>query len=133
MCVCISHTCLTLNNRFQTKMGCWGGAATEPKCQTWLIKVGGRHRRRPEGKGRERAPRPTSPELCPCQLQPTSWCCVDADWRGAAWTLLCCWRTVAAEREGRNVSTTWYGDTWCARFRAALVVPSCVDFGRGIL
>ena len=24
MCVCISHTCLTLNNRFQTKMGCWG-------------------------------------------------------------------------------------------------------------
>ena len=36
MCVCISHTCLTLNNRFQTKMGCWGGAATKPKCQTWL-------------------------------------------------------------------------------------------------
>ena len=35
MCVC-SHTCLTLNNRFQTKMGCWGGAATKPKCQTWL-------------------------------------------------------------------------------------------------
>ena len=24
MCVCISHTCLTLNNKFQTKMGCWG-------------------------------------------------------------------------------------------------------------
>ena len=23
MCVCISHICLTLNNRFQTKMGCW--------------------------------------------------------------------------------------------------------------
>ena len=23
MCVCISHICLTLNNKFQTKMGCW--------------------------------------------------------------------------------------------------------------
>ena len=26
---------------------------------------------------------------------------------------------------------TWYGVTWYARFRAARVVPSCVDFWRG--
>ena len=61
MCVYISHTFLTLNNRFQTKMGGWGS-----------------------------------------QLQ------------GGLPSLL-----------------TSYGVTWYARFRAARVVPSCVDFWRG--
>ena len=55
MCVCISHTCLTLNNRFQTKMGCWGSRSyrlvhkvpRSPSVHSCVdFGRGGRHRRR---------------------------------------------------------------------------------------
>jgi hypothetical protein len=120
MCVCISQTCLTLNNRFQTEMVVGVRAATWRFAQfvaaygdTWYARFrapqavpscvdfgrGDRHRRRSEDKGRERAPRPRSPSCAPVSCSPPAWCSVPvgAMPRGRRCG---CWRKVAAEREG---------------------------------
>ena len=53
MCVCISHTCLTLNNRFQTKIGCWGSRSYVEVCPVYGLRT--------ESLGTQG---PARPELC---------------------------------------------------------------------
>jgi hypothetical protein len=53
MCVCISYTCLTLNNRFQTKIGCWGSRSYVEVCPVYGLRT--------ESLGTQG---PARPELC---------------------------------------------------------------------